>query len=354
MSAHFQAVNWNRQKFIYDGIALVSALGFLGLFAAASLILQPSMTAETLLIRGLGLTALVLLHVILCIGPLCRLDPRFLPLLYNRRHLGVLMCILALGHAVFAVIQFHALGDQPALESLLTASGGVRDISRFPFELLGLAALLILWTMAVTSHDFWLALLSASAWKRLHMMVYVAYALLLAHVALGAMQADASPILAAGLVAGAVVVFGLHLTAATRERAGDAPVAPDMEGWVDVGGAGELLEGRARTARVGRERVAIVRHAGGISCLSNVCRHQGGPLGEGRIVDGCLTCPWHGYQYIPGNGTSPPPFTEKIATYRVRIVGERIQVHESPNPPGTPVPPALIEGLAARAPGSAT
>jgi methionine sulfoxide reductase heme-binding subunit len=353
VSAHFQAVNWNRQKFIYDGIALSSALGFLGLFAAVSLVRQPSMTAETLLIRGLGLAALVLLHVILCIGPLCRLDPRFLPLLYNRRHLGVLMCILALGHALFAVIQFHAFGDQPALESLLTASGSVRDVSRFPFELLGLAALLILWTMAVTSHDFWLAVLSASAWKRLHMMVYVAYALLLAHVALGAMQADTSPILAAGLVTGAALVFGLHLVAGLRERAGDAPVVPDMEGWVDVGSADALEEGRARTARVGSERVAVVRHAGGISCLSNVCRHQGGPLGEGRIVDGCLTCPWHGYQYIPGNGTSPPPFTEKVATYRVRIVGGRIQVHESPNPPGTPVPPALIAGHVAHGRGSA-
>jgi nitrite reductase/ring-hydroxylating ferredoxin subunit len=93
---------------------------------------------------------------------------------------------------------------------------------------------------------------------------------------------------------------------------------------------------------VGPERVAVVRHAGGISCVSNVCRHQGGPLGEGRMVDGCLTCPWHGYQYLPDNGTSPPPFTEKIPTYRVRVVNGRIQVHPTPNPPGTRVPPAPV------------
>jgi nitrite reductase/ring-hydroxylating ferredoxin subunit len=29
---------------------------------------------------------------------------------------------------------------------------------------------------------------------------------------------------------------------------------------------------------------------------------QNGPLGEGRIVDGCITCPWHGYQYRPDTG----------------------------------------------------
>jgi nitrite reductase/ring-hydroxylating ferredoxin subunit len=76
--------------------------------------------------------------------------------------------------------------------------------------------------------------------------------------------------------------------------------------------------------------------------VSNICRHQGGPLGEGRMVDGCLTCPWHGYQYLPESGTSPPPFTEKIATYRVRVVAGRILVHEVANAPGTPVAPAVI------------
>ena len=348
MSAHFRAVNWNRQKFIYDGVALAGVAGCLALFAATSLLLEPSITAETILIRGLGLTALLLLHVILCVGPLCRFDRRFLPLLYNRRHLGVLMCVLALAHAVFAVIQFHALGDQPPLVSLLTGTGDVRDVSRFPFELLGLAALLILWTMAVTSHDFWLALFSAPTWKALHMLVYVAYVLLLGHVALGAMQADTTPILALGLSLGALLVFGLHIAAGFRERPGDAPHPAAADGWVDVGSAHDLPEGRARTARLGTERVALVRHAGGISCVSNVCRHQGGPLGEGRVVDGCLTCPWHGYQYLPANGTSPPPFTEKIATYRVRIESGRILVHETPNAPGTPVPPATLPPPIAR------
>ncbi len=347
MSSHFQAVNWNRQKFIYDGLALGGVLLFLGAFASASLLRAPDITAETLIIRGLGLAGLVLLHLILCIGPLCRLDSRFLPLLYNRRHLGVLMCVLALGHAGFAIVQFHALGDQPALVSLLTGTGKVRDLGRFPFELLGLAALFILWTMAATSHDFWLALLSAKVWKALHMMVYVAYVLLLGHVALGALQDDHSGGLTALLAAGVALVLGLHLVAGWRERPRDRITADDAGDWVDVGAVDECREGRARTAMVGSERVAVVRHAGGISCVSNVCRHQGGPLGEGRIVDGCLTCPWHGYQYLPDSGTSPPPFAERIPTYRIRVVDGRIQVHRTPNPPGTHVSPARVGGSAA-------
>ncbi len=341
MSSHFQAVNWNRQKHIYDALALGGVLLFIALFAGASLYHNPDITAETILIRGLGLSALVLLHLILCIGPLCRLNPSYLPLLYNRRHLGVLMCTLALGHGAFAIIQFHALGDQPALISLLISSGKVQDISRFPFELLGLAALLILWLMAVTSHDFWLELLSARVWKALHMLVYLAYVLLLGHVALGALQDDQSGWFTLLLALGATLVLGLHLIAALRERPADQ-LSPDAD-WVDCGGVNECQEGRARTAVVGKERVAIVRHANGISAVSNICRHQGGPLGEGRIVDGCLTCPWHGYTYLPESGQSPPPFTEKIPTYQVRVVNGRVQVHRQANPPGTHVPAAKVD-----------
>ena len=342
MSAHFRAVNWNRQKYLYDGVALGGVLLFLALFAGVSLARNPTLTAETVLIRGLGLAALVLLHVILCLGPLTRLDSRYLPLLYNRRHLGVLMCVLALGHAAFSIIQFHALGNQPALVSVLGSGGDIRDAANFPFEWLGMLALGVIWLMAVTSHDFWLATLSPLTWKALHMGVYLAYVLLLGHVALGVGQDAVSPFFLPLLGLGAAVVFGLHLAAALAELPRDRLHAADAHGWVDVGSVEDLVPGRARTAIVRAERVAVVRHDGGISCVSNVCRHQGGPLGEGRMVDGCLTCPWHGYQYLPETGTSPPPFTEKVATYRVRIVAKRIQVHETANAPGTPVPPARV------------
>ena len=42
--------------------------------------------------------------------------------------------------------------------------------------------------MAATSHDFWLLMLTPRSWKALHMAVYVAYALVVMHVALGYLQ----------------------------------------------------------------------------------------------------------------------------------------------------------------------
>src|SRR6266498_4768810 len=111
MGLDYSAVQWNRQKRIYD-LVLAGGFGaFLILFGVLSKVLFPFVTDEIMLIRAFAAAAFVLLHVILCIGPLCRLDRRFLPLLYNRRHLGVTMFTLGLAHGTFAIAQFHALGN---------------------------------------------------------------------------------------------------------------------------------------------------------------------------------------------------------------------------------------------------
>src|SRR5204862_4895935 len=120
-------------------------------------------------------------------------DPRFLPFLYNRRHLGVATFLVALAHGTLALVQFHALGDENPFVSVLSSNTRWTSVSSFPFQQLGLAALAILFLMAATSHDFWLKNLTAPVWKALHMSVYVAYALLVLHVALGVLQSETSP-----------------------------------------------------------------------------------------------------------------------------------------------------------------
>lgn len=345
MSVTYKAIEWNRQKIRYDRALWMGIVIYLALFIGAGGAAYPDATAETLLIRGLGSAALLLLHVILSIGPLARLDARFLPLLYNRRHLGVSMFFLALAHGTLSVFQFHSLGDVNPLVSVFISNPRVDSISQFPFQPLGAVALLILFLMAATSHDFWLRQLTPPVWKALHMSVYVAYALVILHVTLGTLQAETNPALAGLLGMGVLGVSTLHFVAGQRERVGDgqagAPAADD--GFVDVCGVDDIQEKRAKIVSLGGERVAVFRYDGQISAVSNVCRHQNGPLGEGRIIDGCITCPWHGYQYRPDDGASPPPFTEKVPTFLVQIRSRRVWVHPTPKPAGTRVPPAPLE-----------
>jgi nitrite reductase/ring-hydroxylating ferredoxin subunit/DMSO/TMAO reductase YedYZ heme-binding membrane subunit len=340
MSVAYRAVGWNRQKRRYDATVLSGVAAMLVALVGVGAIVNPNATIETLLIRGLAIAAFILLHVILSIGPLCRLDRRFLPLLYNRRHLGVTMFTVAFAHGVFAVVQFHGLGDRNALVSVLTTSGGWTTVADFPFQIPGLLALTILFAMAATSHDFWLHNLTAPVWKTLHMGVYVAYALIVTHVAFGALQSERSPWLAALVSVGVAWVVGLHVTAGLREGHGDKPTLQSR--LVDVGNVGDIPDSRAVVACIGHERVAVFRYGNCVSAISNVCRHQNGPLGEGKIVNGCVVCPWHGYEYLPDTGASPPPFTDKVATFTVHVRNGRVLVDPTPHAPGTRVEPARI------------
>jgi nitrite reductase/ring-hydroxylating ferredoxin subunit/DMSO/TMAO reductase YedYZ heme-binding membrane subunit len=342
MSVTYQAIGWSRTKKIYDGVLGGGLLLYLALFVGVGAVVHPNATAETLLIRALGTAALLLLHIILCIGPLCRLDRRFLPLLYNRRHLGVTMFLLALAHGTFSLVQFHALGNVNPLVSLFVSNTRYSSLPDFPFQALGFFALLVLFLMAATSHDFWLHNLTAPVWKRLHMMVYVAYALLIGHVTLGVLQSETSSFLAGFLGLGLTAVTALHIAAGVVEQRKDVQRAPESDGYVAVCSVEKIPEKRACVVACGGERVAVFRYDGKISAISNVCQHQNGPLGEGKVIDGCITCPWHGYQYLPDNGASPPPFTEKVPTYRTCVIGNQVFVHPTPLPAGTRVEPARI------------
>jgi nitrite reductase/ring-hydroxylating ferredoxin subunit/DMSO/TMAO reductase YedYZ heme-binding membrane subunit len=354
MSESFRAVGWNPQKRRYDMTLATGVAGYLGVFAALSFLLVPQATIETLLIRAFGTAAFVLLHVILSIGPLCRLNPRFLPLLYNRRHLGVTMFLLALVHGGLALFQFHALGNEHPLASVLTTSRDYDSAGGFPFQPFGVAALGVLFLMAATSHDFWLRTLTPPVWKSLHMLVYVAYAFLIVHVAFGLLQSDRDPRLAGVVTAGLVWILGLHLAAALKERRIDVtgrPVPTDAaDPFVDACGVDDIVENRAKIICLAGERIAIFRYSGRVSAVSNACQHQNGPLGEGRILNGCIVCPWHGYEYLPHSGASPAPFTEKVPTFRVRVRGGRVLVDPQPFPPGTAQEPAIIDGESPSAP----
>ena len=344
MGLNYKAVGWNRQKRVYDLTLLAGVVLYLAVFIGLGAGLHPNATIETLIIRGLATAAFLLLHIILSIGPLCRLNPRFLPLLYNRRHLGVTMFILALGHSAFGIIQFHTLGDVNPLVSVLVGNTQVGSLATFPFQPLGLLALIILFLMAATSHDFWMANLTPPVWKSLHMLVYVAYGLLVLHVTFGVLQAETSPVLAGLTGLGMVWVLGLHVAAAFREKPADTAAKPETGGFVDACAVADIAEKRARIVTIAGERVAVFKYDGKISAVSNVCQHQNGPLGEGCILDGYITCPWHGFQYIPETGSSPPPFTEKIPTFDVQVRDGRVLVAAHPNPPGTRVEPARIKG----------
>ncbi len=353
MSVQQVPVIWNRNKILYDLVLLV----LVGLYVWVYLRIAPGfqdvtrpIDGATLRMQAFGSCAFLMLTVILCIGPLCRLDRRFLPLLYNRRHFGVLTAGVATVHASYVLGWYFAFSPIDPYVALLASNTSYGQILGFPFEVFGIAALFLLLVLATTSHDFWLNFLTPPVWKTLHMSVYVAYLCVVLHVGLGYLQDVDNPTFPMIVAASVLAVVTLHVLAARREHAADraaAPVADDLsEGDTPWIVAGDLAETRDKRALVvvppDGERIAVFRYDGKLSAITNVCAHQNGPLGEGRIMGGCVTCPWHGFQYDPATGRAPAPFTEKIATYALKLDGSRILVDPRPNPPGTFVEPVVI------------
>jgi nitrite reductase/ring-hydroxylating ferredoxin subunit/DMSO/TMAO reductase YedYZ heme-binding membrane subunit len=347
MSVSYSAVGWNRQKKIYDAVVFAVVCLIIASFNGAAYFFHQEITVETLLIRSLSIAAIVLLHFVLAIGPLARIDRRFLPVLYNRRHLGVVTFCLGLLHALLSVFQFHALGNVPARLSVVESyfsdfvfwrgvgiDGVGGGLAQIPFEPFGIIALAILFMMAATSHDFWLKFLGASFWKKLHVFVYLAYASLIIHISFGFLQSERHSALVGLLGAGALGLATLHVLAYRKDRRThqvqhtlNSLAAPKSDdGFHFACPRSDLTEGHGRVVTIEAQKIALFLHQGQVSAVSNICRHQGGPIGEGRIVDGCITCPWHGWQYRPEDGCSPPPFQEKLSIFATRVENDAVYV----------------------------
>jgi nitrite reductase/ring-hydroxylating ferredoxin subunit len=341
MTERYVPVGWNVSKIVYDAIALASV----GLYISVFLRIAPELQHVTLPLddytmrmNAFGTCAFLLLSVILSIGPAARLDPRFLPLLYNRRHLGVLTAAVAVTHAYAALDWYFSYGPNNRFEMLLRGNTSFFQVHGFPFELFGIFALLILLLLAATSHDFWLRFLTPPVWKSLHMALYAAYLSVVAHIAFGALQVAQNPLLAAVVLLCATGVAALHIAASRRQV-----INPAVDGWLYAGAAEAIEEDHGIVVTPpNAEPIAVFRHAGHLSAVTNLCAHQNGPLGEGRVIDGCITCPWHGYQYRLDDGRAPPPFTEALATFHVRIVDGHVWIDPMPNPAGTYIAPVAV------------
>lgn len=349
----YRAVHWTRQKFLVD-VALVSGSAiYLTLFVSISLAnaAKPDYPEiGAIILRSLSTLALLLLHAVLAIGPLSRLNPAFIPLIQHRRHLGVFTFFVALAHGLAATVLHHLGGDLNPLASIVLGNGQFLLPREWPFEIFGLLALLILAALAATSHDFWLSYLSPQQWKRLHMLVYAAYLLVVLHVALGYLQEARNPVYAVLLAGGMAALLVIHRKAAKVERLADEAAPPaDADGFVRVCPPAEIPMGRARVVVAGGERIAVFHYWQGISAVSNVCPHQGGPLGEGAMVAGCVRCPWHGTLFFPQSGLAPAPFHHRVQTFPVKLVDGCIYVSPVAYPLGTESEPLPVPGQKGRA-----
>jgi len=98
--------------------------------------------------------------------------------------------------------------------------------------------------------------------------------------------------------------------------------------WYAVLELGEVPRGRLVAVKRLGENVVFWRDtAGRVACQRDKCAHRGAALSKGKLVDGCVQCPFHGFRYdvtgrcqrIPANGQrTPVPQQFHVHTYPTR------------------------------------
>jgi len=97
--------------------------------------------------------------------------------------------------------------------------------------------------------------------------------------------------------------------------------------WTPVLADTDLADGEHRKADADGVPVLLYRTAGTVYALASTCTHLGGPLQEGTISDGCVTCPWHGSTFRFADGTIVRgPASTPEPCYQTRIQDGRIEV----------------------------
>jgi phenylpropionate dioxygenase-like ring-hydroxylating dioxygenase large terminal subunit len=103
------------------------------------------------------------------------------------------------------------------------------------------------------------------------------------------------------------------------------------------------------------EKLVFWRDADGkLACLVDRCVHRGVKLSEGKLIDGHLQCPFHGFEYdasgrvviIPANGRmSPVPQAFKVVSYPVHEAHDFVWIWWGLDPPNDLQPPRFFEDI---------
>lgn len=88
----------------------------------------------------------------------------------------------------------------------------------------------------------------------------------------------------------------------------------------------DVPEGAGVVVEAGGKLVALFNDGGRFYALDNTCLHRGGPIGQGDLDEGIVTCPWHGWQYDVATGRHILDRSIGLRSYPVVIEEGRIHL----------------------------
>lgn len=99
-----------------------------------------------------------------------------------------------------------------------------------------------------------------------------------------------------------------------------------MKEFVTVAALTDVPPGTTKTVDVQGIWIALSNVDGTLFAVDNTCPHAGGPLGEGKLKEGIIECPWHGWKFDlkTGQRVNNPNFA--VVCCDVRVVDGQVQI----------------------------
>lgn len=124
--------------------------------------------------------------------------------------------------------------------------------------------------------------------------------------------------------------LGGHLAYAMGVGVDTTAFSPLQTEWTDVVAADDVPLDRAIQAHVSGVPLLLARDGDRIVAMADRCTHRGGPLHEGAVSDGCVTCPWHGSRFRLADGSvAAGPAVRPQPVFHTRLLDGRVQVRRS-------------------------
>lgn len=96
--------------------------------------------------------------------------------------------------------------------------------------------------------------------------------------------------------------------------------------WMKVATLDEVPEFSVVAVQLAGTSIILHRQGTTVKCYRNACSHLGSPLEKGKIENGIITCPSHGFQYKLDTGECLTAPDISLQSYPVKMKGDKVFV----------------------------
>ncbi|MDO8618103.1 MAG: Rieske 2Fe-2S domain-containing protein [Candidatus Uhrbacteria bacterium] len=91
-----------------------------------------------------------------------------------------------------------------------------------------------------------------------------------------------------------------------------------------VGRVDEWADGQIKEVKVHKKPMTVARIGDKFFAVNSICPHMGGPLSCGKMENGKIHCPWHGWAFDVETGHSPNG--HHLDCYEIKVENGEVKI----------------------------